>query len=260
VDIAADAFFPASMASMVAAARARSDWVSALDATIKSFSFNTFLYGFSTVSRPSCESRMWTFSTLPMHWVRRYEMKAYIEVDPRIQRLFLSPLPVIWDQSERGKSVRVDEFLEEAGSVGTCSGISFYFPDSGDFNYMVAFNSPVRFVNASTRSDWMNRQGELMMFAIYFHALFMKPLILKGLAPSSQGTPLSPRELETLGLVVQGLRHDDIAKRMGITPRTVQSHTDSIRSKLNANNISEAVFLATKAGLLAGSKPVVTSR
>ena len=37
---------------------------------------------------------------------------------------------------------------------------------------------------------------------------------------------------------------------MGITPRTVQAHADSIRSKLNASSTNEAIFLATKGGLL----------
>ena len=78
----------------------------------------------------------------------------------------------------------------------------------------------------------------------------MKPLILKGLAPTLQGAPLSVRERETLRWLVQGLCHDEVAERMGITARTVQAHTDSIRSKLNASSTNEAIFLATKGGLL----------
>jgi filamentous hemagglutinin family protein len=58
--------------------------------------------------------------------------------------------------------------------------------------------------------------------------------------------------LETLGLVVRGLTHQQIADQMRISSRTVQLHADSIRSKLNANSISEAVYLANKAGLITG--------
>ena len=242
--------YPDILKKVVDAVRDGRDLVPALDSTIKKLGFQSFMYGFSTAARPNVESKMWTFTTLPTEWVRDYERNAYIEVDPRVQGLFKSPLPVIWDQRLLGQDPRLTAFLRAAGRYGTRSGISFYLPDSGEYNYMVAFNSTTAIVSDSVRGSWMKQQGDLMIFGVYFHALLMKPLIAKGLAPSSQGAPLSAREIETLGLLVHGLTHDQVGARMGITSRTVQAHADSIRSKLNARNISEAVYLATKAGLL----------
>ena len=123
-------------------------------------------------------------------------------------------------------------------------------PDSGTFTCMICFNSTTPLLDATRRRMLIRQQGDLLAFGIYFHQLFMKPLILKGLAPTLQGAPLSVRERETLRWLVQGLSHEEVAERMGITSRTVQAHTDSIRSKLNASSTNEAIFLATKAGLL----------
>ena len=149
---------------------------------------------------------MWTFTTLPVEWVQEYEKNAYMEVDVRIQGLFTSSIPVIWDQSERGKSERGDEFLSAASRYGTRSGISMQVPDSSLFSCMICFNSTATLLDATRRRMLIRQQGDLLAFGIYFHQLFMKPLILKGLAPTLQGAPLSGRERETLRWLVQGVR------------------------------------------------------
>jgi DNA-binding NarL/FixJ family response regulator len=52
-------------------------------------------------------------------------------------------------------------------------------------------------------------------------------------------------------MAARGLTGEDIAVKLGISPRTVQNHFDSIRSKLGAANRQEAIFRATQLGLLA---------
>lgn len=51
---------------------------------------------------------------------------------------------------------------------------------------------------------------------------------------------LSPRELEVLRLVTQGLTDRDIGIALGISPRTVGRHVGSVLDKLGARNRSEA--------------------
>ena len=48
----------------------------------------------------------------------------------------------------------------------------------------------------------------------------------------------------------QGLITDDIAVKLEISPRTVQFHFVSIRSKLGAANRQEAVALAVQSGVV----------
>jgi DNA-binding NarL/FixJ family response regulator len=62
--------------------------------------------------------------------------------------------------------------------------------------------------------------------------------------------PLTPRELEVLGLVAQGMQNKEIAARLVITERTVKFYVSSILAKLGAGNRTEAVAIAAQRGLI----------
>jgi DNA-binding CsgD family transcriptional regulator/tetratricopeptide (TPR) repeat protein len=55
---------------------------------------------------------------------------------------------------------------------------------------------------------------------------------------------LTPRELEIAGLVAQGLTNADVARKLSISRRTVESHVDHIRQKLGLRNRQEIVIWA----------------
>ncbi|HXV43169.1 MAG TPA: response regulator transcription factor, partial [Anaerolineae bacterium] len=61
---------------------------------------------------------------------------------------------------------------------------------------------------------------------------------------------LTPRELEVLRLLGQGLQNKEIAAELVISERTVKFHVSSIMSKLGAGNRTEAVSLAAQQGLI----------
>jgi len=70
----------------------------------------------------------------------------------------------------------------------------------------------------------------------------------KGVATSD--VVLSTRELEILKLIAQGLNYGEIAEQLSISYSTVRFHVTNINSKLGATSRTEAVSLATKAGLI----------
>jgi DNA-binding NarL/FixJ family response regulator len=61
---------------------------------------------------------------------------------------------------------------------------------------------------------------------------------------------LTLRETEVLELMHQGIRNADIARRLAISPRTVEAHVSSIISKLGAQNRTGAIRVALDKGLI----------
>lgn len=61
---------------------------------------------------------------------------------------------------------------------------------------------------------------------------------------------LSPRELETLQLLSQGLSYEQVAEKMGVTISTVQSNVRSLYRKLNVKSHTQAVTVARNYKLL----------
>lgn len=102
-------------------------------------------------------------------------------------------------------------------------------------------------------------QGDVLLGApIALRAIeqFSQPSRVPVEAPSErQLTPflfeeLTPRELEVLRLIAQGLRNREIAERLVISERTVGNHISNIFSKLQVNDRSQAIIRALKGGLV----------
>lgn len=67
------------------------------------------------------------------------------------------------------------------------------------------------------------------------------------LAPDHRRTE---REIQILSLVAEGLNDSDVAARLVLSPRTVQTHLRSVFAKLGVKNRSAAVHAAAQLGLV----------
>ena len=79
--------------------------------------------------------------------------------------------------------------------------------------------------------------------------------LLKGLTQSASqpfeaAGRLTPREIELLRLVADGMSNRAIAQALSVSPNTVKYHMKNILQKLNVQNRTEAVSYAIGAGLL----------
>ena len=63
--------------------------------------------------------------------------------------------------------------------------------------------------------------------------------------------PLTPREIQVLELLAEGLSNKAIAASLGVSDQTVKFHVASISGKLGAANRTEAVRIAVSRGLIA---------
>jgi two-component system, NarL family, response regulator YdfI len=62
--------------------------------------------------------------------------------------------------------------------------------------------------------------------------------------------PLTPREIEVLRALAEGLVNKEIAARLGISEHTIKFHVGSILSKLGAGTRTEAVTIGIRHGLV----------
>ncbi len=63
-------------------------------------------------------------------------------------------------------------------------------------------------------------------------------------------TQLTPRELEVIALLADGLANKEIAARLSISPHTAKFHVESLLRKLNASNRAEAVRQGIRLGMI----------
>ena len=61
---------------------------------------------------------------------------------------------------------------------------------------------------------------------------------------------LTPRELEILGLIAEGLSTREIAERLFVSENTVKTHSSRLFAKLGARRRTQAVQIAKEAGLV----------
>ena len=62
---------------------------------------------------------------------------------------------------------------------------------------------------------------------------------------------ITPRELEVLQLVAEGLSTKEMAERLFVSENTVKTHTSRVLDKLGASRRTQAVQLAKSQGLIA---------
>lgn len=74
----------------------------------------------------------------------------------------------------------------------------------------------------------------------------------RGPRPATRANPhgLTPRQLEILLLLAEGLRNAEIAERLATTPKTAANHVSEILAKLQVRSRAEAVRAAHQLGML----------
>ena len=188
---------------------------------------------------------------MPAAWVAIYDQRSFVEVDPRVQWLISTQLPIIWDQASlRGTSPKIDEVLDTGLDYGLGSGVAVGFADVRGHGVMLALNSAQQTISRMRKDEISQKMGEIVLLAHFFHEIFVTDIIKRGTTPTSSGAPLSDRERQCLSLAAHGQTSEDIASKLGITERTVEFHFVSIRSKLASATRQEAVAKAVQAGLV----------
>jgi DNA-binding CsgD family transcriptional regulator len=77
------------------------------------------------------------------------------------------------------------------------------------------------------------------------------------LATERKTTAITPRQREVVALIAAGCSNDEVGLRLGISPRTVKAHCDTLRQKLGVRRRRQ-IPMAFR--LLTGEDPLSAGR
>ena len=86
--------------------------------------------------------------------------------------------------------------------------------------------------------------------AVHANRQYVNPAVAARLAQQPPRPDLSAREIEVLGLIVQGVTNKEIGYTLGIAEYTVKNHVKSILSKLGVEDRTHAATMAIQRGIV----------
>jgi len=222
----------------------------AMQVITRELGFESFVYGMSLAQTHRRDEQFYVWATVPEPWLREYDQKSYIEIDPRVCYGWdVLPPPLIWDASIANGDPRVERFLLRASRFGIGSGVAVYLRDDRS-KIMVALSSPKRFLDPQTRANYCAAVGGVMHLSSLFHGIFVKQYIERNVPPGQRGHPLSAREMSCLQFAAHGMTSVDIGLKLGITARTADFHFANLICKLGVLNRHEAIATAVAHGIV----------
>ena len=212
--------------------------------------FEHFTYATSSVPTPTRDSRLYVWTNLPDAWVRRYDERAYFEVDPRVSEVVHAASPLVWDRYTFPETRKRREFFDDAARHGLRCGVAVGVRDASRALSAFYLSCGRARVDAAFHAHCAAREGEILLLAHYVHAMLTASVVDSALPTPSEGAPLSPRERECLQLAAKGLASAHIGTLLGIGERTVHFHFGNILAKMGAANRRQAIAHAIASGIV----------
>jgi DNA-binding CsgD family transcriptional regulator len=172
----------------------------------------------------------------------------------------LSPMRSLVASARIVRGATAGAVLLDDGTVGPLPGLA------GDA--LLAGDSPVVRIARATLRDgqvyrsflWPAHDGPATAEHVRLTVLAAAdlPAFVLGLvvvAPAAEHRGLTPRELQVLGLVIDGRSNQQIARRLGVSGRTVATHVEHILHKLQAPSRTLAAVRAEREGCYVPAAP-----
>lgn len=240
-----------SIARPLVAARERgAPLAPVLQDIVRDLGFDDFMYGLTTSMRPRQESRSFVWTSLPAPWVRCYDERAYIEVDPRLRGAWQSALPFLWDAPTCAATPQERDFFDAAAGYGIRSGVSMALRNRFDAPGVFVLNSAAPMNDDARRSHIAGVLGNAMALGTFVHDLMLQAIAARCPPSTVERRALSARERDCLQLAAHGLTSREIGDALAIGERTVQTHFANLLAKLDAANRQEAIAMASASGII----------
>lgn len=224
---AGDAF---AFVEAIARVDTAADLVHEMERALSRFGFEYFVI--SSIPRSAASARNGILiHQLPEQWYELYNRKNFLRHDPVFRHARRTVQPFLWSEAPHdGADADLShEVMDLARGFRMEQG--FCLPIHGIEGVDACISLSGRDVDVSARV-----RPALHLMALY---AFEHGRRLSNARP--EAVPLSPREIEVLELSARGLSVGAIAKKLGISERTVTAHVTNACEKLGAGNKTQAV-------------------
>lgn len=200
------------------------------------------------------------FSNMSADWMNHYVASGYMDDDPFFHLAVSSTRPEHYDfdrvdTSDGSMGQAGATMLQETSELGLRSAFMIPFADRNGIGsgFNLGSSEPgyeLRRMHG-TRLDEI-AVGCALAAAVLYDQSFRENAASDGRSADPAGwygnsalaNPLSPREVEALKWLSEGLRNDRIAERMNISNATVHFHVSSAKQKLTAKTREHALAIA----------------
>ena len=185
-----------------------------------------------------------SFNTRPDDWNEHYARENYIAKDPVVATLRSTVHPFTWDDVRKQPLTRAGRrIIDEGRDFDARNGI--IVPIRSTSGSVALFSPCGRNPNVSPRA-----KSALDMIGLYSHHALQRAKI----GSSRQNRPLArltPREREVITWVALSKSDDEIGEILHLSSRTVTTHVENVKRKLNATRRTYAVLQALRFGEIA---------
>jgi LuxR family transcriptional activator of conjugal transfer of Ti plasmids len=186
-------------------------------------------------------------SNYPRNWIERYFEQGYEAVDPIVVNARKQKRAFAWDSEKRagGHSSDQARFFKEARDFKIGSGLTIPIRSgSGQVTALTLANEG-KLIDAEKVLVSASEMIELM--GLYYHARVAASLKASRIHHEAQ---LSQREVQCLTWAARGKTVAETSDILGLSARTITFHQENARTKLGAGNITQAVAVAVRRGLI----------
>lgn len=207
--------------------------------------FESFVFGIvANDRRPDAESRTYVITNQADAWVRTYDERAYLELDPRVE-LAGEPGFAFWEAAQFNKDPRHRLFLRESATYGIGAGLVIGLCTRDPPSYaMLGLNRATPTLDHLSPERRSLVAGQASILGKVLSRAVRRYLNEQELLFPAPPMRLNVREREILTFAAAGKTSKEIAGRLGIAKITVDMHVGTILSKMGALNRNQAIAKA----------------
>lgn len=185
-------------------------------------------------------------------WSDRYFSERYFRIDPRLQEVPSSGLPLVWDidfveQRLAAGAPQARSFVDDLRESGLGSGVMFVLASDNQ----PSTRTFISLMSRSMERQWITDEvvGQALTLGLSVHDFLTRRAFAATPAPQSG---LSSLQQEILRCLVRGLSDKEIASRLNLSSYNVDYHLRQMRRRFAARNRVQLVSVAMS-GALAGT-------